>query len=86
MAYVLNWNRSSIMFMSYKIQTTIFRDMQFQLLVDNLEGCFLTKIFTRVFINTNLTYFWEVLAQKGSNYCKDFTITFPFLVLYIGLE
>lgn len=40
MAYVLNWNRNFIMFMSYKIQTTIFRDMQLQDSVDNLEGYF----------------------------------------------
>lgn len=72
MACILNLNRNSIMFMSYKIQTTIFRDMQLQDLVDNLEGYFLNKIVTRVLINTNLTYFREFLAQKGVIIAKIF--------------
>lgn len=72
------------MYTSYKIQTTLFRDMPLQDLVDNLEGYFLDKIVTRVLINTNFTYSREFWPKKGVTIVKTLQKHFP--SLYIGLE
>lgn len=84
MAYVLNLNRSSIIIMSYKIQTTSFRDMQLQDLVDNLEGYFLTKIVTRFLSIQIKLIFGSFWPKKGVIIAKIVQKHFP--SLYIGLE